>query len=294
MPHEYQYDAETLRDDVKVKDIFVDMMYGRDLNPSKLQSIIATFDRQAIGVVYLSLRDDGRFACLDGWHRVCATKAVEGNDATIPARIYIDLSAEREAELFNQFNRDRTRLSPNQLFKSRLAAGEAQATAIHEVATSLGLQIATGGSGGGKSKKIRNVATIDYVYSNYGESVLREILTLIRDTMGTEGTMFSTGLMKGLGAFLVRYGHEIDRERLVRVLESMSLYRLQGAAQQLSLTSGVSQEMGFGMAVAQMYNKGLRNKLGDWQLRTTANELRRNGRKNTMPADRAVPLPKLR
>lgn len=260
-------DVETLRDDVRVKDIFVDWSYGRPLRHANVEKLMRNWDRQRIGAVYLSLREDGTFACLDGWHRVCACRAVEGEMATVPARVYIDLTPTEEAELFSAFNKDRAALTPGELFRSRLSANERQAHEIYDIVKSIDLDISFDGASG--KRVIQGVATLDKIYEQYGPDMLREVYLTMAGTLGDDSGSLSSAVAKGLAAFLVRYGEQADRKRVHDILSTSSVPRLKMLASQMkAVTPSIDVVTGIGMGLLQLYNTGLRsNHLPPWQMK---------------------------
>lgn len=254
---------ETLRADVKVGDIFLDESYGRLPQKAHVERLVANWDRSRVGVIYLSMRADGRFAVLDGNHRVVACRVAEGDDGALPARVYLDLSVKDEAELFAAFNKDRKALRPAEIFRARLSAGDKSAREIHAIVQSLGYDISWDGRAG--SGIVQSVASLEKVYNTYGADMLREVLITLRNTMGA----FRASTVLGLAAFLVRYRDAMDRARLYAVLESHSFEQWHSTARAVqSMTPAINNSTAFGMALVQLYNTGLRSKhLPPWQAR---------------------------
>lgn len=253
-----------LRDDVKVGDIFLDDSYGRPLRKA-LDKMIVSWDRSKTGVIYLSLRPDGRYACLDGWHRVSACRATEGEDAALPARVYIDLSLEEEAALFTAFNRDRKALSAGELFRSRLTANEKQAHDIYHIVRDIGLDISFDGRDG--EGLIQGVKTLDQIYERYGGDMLREVYVTMAGVIGTHSADIHADVAKGLAAFLLRYGGKAERKRLHDILATNSSQRLRMHANGIRAEApGINLSTAVGMALLRLYNDGMRkNRLAPWQ-----------------------------
>ena len=260
-------EVETLRDDVRVGDIFMDDAYGRPLREGHLDRLTRAWDRSRAGVLYLSMRSDGSFACLDGWHRCCACRAVEGDEAALPARVYFDLDLRAEAALFAAFNKDRAAVKPGELFRSRMAAGEPAALEIHKIVTELGLSLSY--TGKPSANTIQAISSIESVYSKYGGKMLRDVLLTLRNCMGDGAGAIQSSVIKGLAQFVIRYAAEMDMARLYAVLSANSTPRLVGMANSIrSIMPGTQMEVGVGMAILQLYNTGLKSKhLPPWQTR---------------------------
>jgi hypothetical protein len=257
---------ETLRDDVRVGDIFLEEEYGRPLKGPKVNALTAKWDRDRVGVVYLSLRGNGKFACLDGWHRITACRAAEGDEATLPARVYFDLTIAEEAGLFNAFNRDRTKLSAAEIFRSRLVEGEHQAHAIYDIVRAIGLDISFDGRDG--EGLIQGVATLDHIYERYGGDMLRETYLTMSGTMGNESSALSADVAKGLAAFLLRYGDRADRNLLHDILATNTARRIKMHASGIKVEApGLNASTACGMALLRLYNDRVKRgtRLAPWQ-----------------------------
>ena len=255
---------QLLREDVRVGDIILDDSYGRPLSGRNVENLMGKWDRRKVGVIYVSLRSDGRYACLDGWHRVTACRAVEGEDATMPSRVYIDLTIPEEAALFTSFNRDRRALSAGELFRSRLAANEKQAHDIYAIVRDIGLDISFDGRDG--EGLIQGVATLDHIYRMYGGDMLREVYLTMSGTMGNDSSSLSADVAKGLAAFLVRYGDTADRTKLHDILATNTARRLKMHAQGIRVENpGMTPGIAVGIALLRLYNEANKKKrLGPW------------------------------
>ena len=261
---------ETLRDDVRVGDIFLDETYGRPPRTTHLETMAREWNRDLVGVVYLSMRDDGKFAVLDGNHRVMACRIAEGDDATIPAYIYMDLTIEEEALYFHDFNRKRKALFPEDEFKAALVAGDHEALAINAVVESLGLHIGGVRVGGGTSEGfVSGIRALQAVYQSHGENGLREVLLTLRDSMGTGPSAIQATIVRGLALFAARYYEmeSFDRSRLLAVLSTHSPAQLKSLAMNIRAGSPtIDAATSIGMAILQVYNHGLRGHLlPPWQ-----------------------------
>lgn len=259
---------ETVRDEVRVGDIFLDETYGRPPRTEHLEKITKEWQRDLVGVVYLSLRPDGRYAVLDGNHRVMACRINEGDEATIPAHIYIDLSLEEEALYFHDFNRKRKALRPEDEFKAALVAGDPEATEINKIVESLGLHI--GGTGmGDREGFVNGVRALEDVYQSHGANGLREVLLTMRDSMGTGPSAIQATILRGLAQFAARYYAlpQFDRAHLLEVLSTHSPAQLKGLAHTIRAASGSLQmNTAIGMAILQLYNSSKkRGQLPPWQ-----------------------------
>lgn len=268
-------EKETLRDDVRVGDIFLDEEYGRLPRTVNIERMASEWDRARVGAIYLSMRPDGRFAVLDGNHRVMACRVVEGDDATLPARIYLDLTLKEEADLFTAFNRDRAQPRPGDVFRARLAAGDKGAIEIKNIVESLGLRLALDGQAADGA--INAIAAIEKIYQQYGANGLREVLLTLRNTMGTGASAIQAPVLKALAAFMVRYyAHpHFDKARLYGVLSTHSPAQLKALSRTIqSTSSAIDSGTANGMAILTLYNDKLRKgALPEWRRNASTEEV---------------------
>jgi len=256
---------DTIPETVPVSKMFLDRSYGREPNERHVAMLAGSWDRAKANAVILSLRDDGTYAVLDGWHRVTACREVEGNEALLPALVYIDLTLHREAELFVAFNRDKRKLNAAEIFRAELAEGNSDAKDIYKLVTGLDLDISWNGAPG--ENLLVAVGALKFVASQFGLDMLREVLLTIRNTQGTHSSSFANDMMLGLAGFLSRYGDLCDRTRLFAVLSQHSPGQVRSLAHTIQAASpGTAPRNATGMAFLQMYNHGLRTKhLPAWQ-----------------------------
>lgn len=256
-------ERETVGEMVPVMSMFADGLYSRGIGEALVQQMAADFDRSAVGVLYVSLRPDGRYAVLDGNHRWAA--AMAAGITRLPCRVYLDLTPDQEAALFAKFNRDRRAMRPGEIFKARLAARESRAMEIQRIVHGFQLDLAL--TGGAEAGRIQAVATLDKIYSVHGAIGLREVLALAHEAWGREARAYTQQVLSGLAAFWVRYRHQYTRSRFIDRL------KLAGPTQLLAKSNafrtvviGMSPEQAFGRTLLETYNGGLRpqSRLPEW------------------------------
>lgn len=252
-------EEDTLRDDIPLNSIFLDVSYGRVPNSRHVQSIAADWDDEKVGVIYLSLRDDGRFACLDGWHRVEAARIAKV--PSIPARVYIDLTVAEEATLYTAFNRDRRKLQAIEIYRSRLAAGEPRARAIQTVLSSLGLSLNTNPNDG----HVQAVQAVEAIYAMGAETLLSDVLSILLQAWGRSYKSFNGRALYGTAHFLIRFP-DADRSRTISVLQGTTPRGMVTKALTYSeVYHHDSRATGWGRALHGAYNFKLRSgALSEW------------------------------
>lgn len=128
---------------VPVDQIVVDTLYQRDLgvaNRRAIQRIADSFDWMKFSPVLLAPTDGGRFAVIDGQHRVHAAALCA--IATVPAQIVMATTAQ-QAAAFAGVNAEVIRITSHQVYRAALAAHEPWAERCHDVVDAAGCTLMT-------------------------------------------------------------------------------------------------------------------------------------------------------
>jgi hypothetical protein len=254
-------DDQTFLERVPLDKLFV-APYGRPVGAAAIGRMLKQgFDTRKLGIVTLSLRADGRFAVIDGWHRVHLCRHV--GLADILARVFIDLTYEEEASLFSALN---TIKPPTALdrFRSRVESGEPTALGIKHVLDHFGMTVTKrGGTGAEKTKCVSAIVSLERIYEDLNPEGLATILDILIKAWDYDGGSFSTAVLDGMRHFMVRYRREVDLNRLVAQLQRVTPSRLLGLA-----GVGVTSEapaIRVGKQVAVLYNRNARGtRLPEW------------------------------
>lgn len=276
---------ESIREDVRVGDCFLDQSYSRPLNERHIEMLASEWNDKAAGVIYVSMREDGRFAILDGAHRTAAYRSLNGDDATLPAKVYIDLSPREEAALWSDYNKKRRQPSPADVFRADLAAEDQEAVEINAILETIGLHFSL--DQGPRDKGIQAIGTVRKMYRQYNASMVARVLAIISVSQGDGQGAIQGFMLSGLAAFMDRYRQHqnYDDDRLLSVLTTNSPAQIRSLAHTIRASSPVSSENAIGMAILQIYNKGMRNKtLPPWSTRGPLSEEELQRRRENMYA----------
>lgn len=198
-----------LSSSVKANDLLVDFSYQRVVSDKKVKAIIKNFNKNAVGVVTLSIRENGDLYIIDGQHRVEALKALGKGDDDINAIILFDLSVADEAELFVIMNEVRTKPMRTDLHKASAASGDVSSIEIDEVLSSLNLKI-TNSPGYGN---VRAIAIVHKIYDALGKNKLRDVLRVLIDANGNHSSTFVAEYLLAVAAIISNY----DNVNLLRL-----------------------------------------------------------------------------
>lgn len=253
--------SQTMLDWVPIRKMFVDS-YGRPLNQRKVNIMLRDFDFNALGTILLSYRPNDTYATLDGHHRK-ATAEQKGY-THMAARIYIDLTYEEEAALYNAFATVNRQTSLDR-FRARLEAQEKEAMAIRGTLQRVGMDIALNGPAVGR---VQAVSEMDRMYNEYGLEFLSQVVLALHDGWGKESRAWITESLRGFSGFWLRYRNLVDEKHLMDVMRLTPPDRIISLARnhQSLVGKGVNSFRYWGVALREIYNKGMRkNQLPEWQ-----------------------------
>lgn len=200
-------------DTVPVSEMFVDHGYGRPLTESLVKKITASFVEAGLGVVYLSLRDSGMYAILDGQHRWVAAK--RKGIARMHARIYIDLSYEQEAALYTIFGDHRAQ-SRSDIFRAKLEAKDPDAIDIARIIERAGLHFFGALYHNGS---VQAIGACENIYKRYGGETLDLTVRTIYAAFGPAAKAYQAPMLDGVTQFILRYEEQADWVRVVSRLK---------------------------------------------------------------------------
>lgn len=256
-----------------VKSLRVDPTYQRPLDNQRVRRMAKEFDLDALGTIEVSRRNDGQLFVIDGQHRISALFVIGFGEEKVPCLIHYGLSLEEEARIFRMRN---TAVRPNSfaMFRAELAEGGNEAVDIEQTVRRCGLEITQGANRG----TIQAVSALRRVYRNTGGLVLERTLRLIISAWGTQSFNFQADLLVALALVQKRYGVELDRDRLIHQLGTVTANSLlaQARATKVNITasSGSLWAQALPELIVALYNKNLRVKrLPDWERRTNVREV---------------------
>lgn len=212
--------AKALRKQLVVDDLRVNPDAQRRLVPGWSKAIARNFNREAIGFIAVSERQNGKgpyYNIIDGQHRVDAMRQKGLGHSKVNCLVYSCDSDAEEAVLFDQFNTSKSVKSVDR-FLVRVTAGDEVACEVSAIVGECGLVVASGPGPG----HVMATSAMEGVYTGSvlrlkGEvhpETLRRTLNALRAAWSGETDAYHATHIKALGAFLLRYP-DIDYERLV-------------------------------------------------------------------------------
>jgi hypothetical protein len=247
-------EQQTITEIVAVKDINLDMSYQRPLSRVKVQSISSKFNKHAVGVLIVSLREDGQYFVIDGQHRLEAMKKRGVEYAQ--CQVITGLTGQQEAEIYIYCNTNRKNPDALDTFKARLYKGEPMAIAIHKAVEECGLYIAFNRAGTRPPNSVWAVMAMEEIYRKGGEKFLKDILNLAIRSWPGEATNVEGKVLIGLMMFHLKYQGRYVREEFIAKMKVTDLNTLRRRAQYHSENHGGSVYTTFARALQEAYDKG--------------------------------------
>lgn len=265
------YADQFIADSVPSNMLFVDYSYARPLTQARMRKLDKQkYDHRKVGVVLVSMRNtDGTFALIDGQGRLYLARRDE--IATMPARVYLDLTVEQEAELYLAFNRDRDETTAVDDYIARLVAKEPKALSIKDVLGSVGLHVMRGV---GKGNTVQAITAIEGVYSNWGGDALRYVLRKLMEVWPDDSRALTAEMIMGMAAFMARIptlekqsGRTLNQKQLTERLQAKTPAQMKAlATAQKAVKPGMNIGQAMGRAMHMLYDAGRAEqyRLGDW------------------------------
>lgn len=246
--------------------------YARPLRPNRVKKLASKWDRQAAGVLLLSMRADGTFAIIDGQHRREA--AILIGLKTLDALVYIDLSLEDEARLYRKFG-DYLKQTALDRYHAGVIEGDQASLEIKRILSYRDLYVPD--SPGAYSHGIIAVEALVSVYERFGANVLRATIGLLHEAWGTDYHAYRASQVKGTAAFLIRFvqNPKFNRKRLVERMVAQGINSVNRSADSLRDALVSDGPTAWGRALLNLHDRSLSEsaRLGEWTARHLTEEV---------------------
>lgn len=244
-------------------DINISSTYQRQVKPSLVKKIQASFCPAAFGMPTVGRRSNGGLWGVDGQQRTAA--AINMGLPTIPVVIFDSTGPAHEASVFLYMNRNRLRVNADEIFKAAHKEGD---WAMRDILTTLhkhGLNFACFAKKDVKLwPNIRAVSTIQHIYElDGGNGHLDDFLAFLCSTWAGNTEALQNSVMRGLSYFLYKFGDAVDRQSFGKFLRKINPTRLVAEA---NLTGSGNRHVAVAKACFKLYNTSrVRTKLTDAQ-----------------------------
>lgn len=243
-----------------VDQLRTDPTVQRPLDLKRANRIASELNPSAIGVICVSVRDDGNNIIIDGQHRVEALRIAGKNKDKIPCEVYIGLSRPEEAAMFRIRNNTKeiTRLDK---FRVRLVEEDVVALAIMKILHEHGWYLP--GQEGPAKGRFAAVAAIERIFNAdpfSDPNAAHRAITTVTAAWGHDEDAVNGHIVEGVGKFYLKNPNAATSD----VISKLSIY--DGGPRALYGKAGVLKDSTGSLTgaivemVTVLYNKGKRTR----------------------------------
>jgi hypothetical protein len=239
----------------------------RKIKAKTVMKITAGFRYEALGIIVLSERGDGKVYVLDGQHRLRAMHDLGKDDEFVKCHVYTGLTKEQEAEIVKLCSL-RAGKEPGEEWMLDLERGDETICAADALIREIGFR-AQWDVDGTEDGNIRAFTKLREIYAGRGKSsgpkALRWVLIAIRHAYGVEEGP-DRYVLTGIHLFYAKYAGlpQFDYPHFIDALKSLATtpagLTAAGKRRAPGLGSDRRYASGIRQAVLEEYNKGKRRR----------------------------------
>ena len=177
-----------------------DRDYNRTIRAFRVEAISRKFNPDGLGVLYVSLREDGGHYIIDGQHRHQSILELGMGDCEVPCVVHEGLDRAQERLIFLLLNRERLPLSAMEAFEARAAAGENLAGSMKGLLDSYGIQLVRGKQAG--VREMASVGVLEEIDARWGEGMVGRVLALFESGWPEQPGIYRRPLMMAAASIL--------------------------------------------------------------------------------------------
>lgn len=193
-----------------VDQCYVNEEYQRDLNMNRVADMVEDFKESLLNPLKVFEMEDGTVEVFDGQHTLELHKQL--GRKKVPGIPYNGVLSEVEnrAMQFVAANTCQKRLTPLQIFKAELRAGDHRAVTLDKIARSNGYRIGSGSIGA--------VGHVQRIYRRSDAEGVDTVLGFVRSTWGDADQALHGGLLEALDLVLTDEDRPVDYKKLSKRL----------------------------------------------------------------------------
>lgn len=195
-----------------------DRDYNRVIRSFRVEAISRKFNPDGLGVLYVSLREDGCCYIIDGQHRHQSIMDLGMGDCEVPCVVYEGLDRSQERAIFLLLNRERLPLSALEAFEARAAAGENLAGTMKDMLDAYGIRLVSGKQAG--VREIASVGVLEEIDRRWGDVTVGRVLALFESGWPEQPGIYRRPLMMAAASILAE--PEMEDSRLALALGGCS------------------------------------------------------------------------
>lgn len=205
---------------VNTRDIFVDELYQRNLNQTKISRILKDFNPCLINACKVSLRD-GKLWVFDGQHTIAALKKKNGGrDCIVDCKVFYGLTRLDECNLFIAQNGASSPVQANEKMRAMYNNGDKDVINMVRICEKIGLKIDF------RVNKAQNrviaLAALSRSYLALDHNQFADMMDVIHTAWDGASDSLTAEILTGMTKFYAAYYGEFNRKRLISRLSKIN------------------------------------------------------------------------
>ncbi len=196
--------------------------YQRPVEEKDVDKLIRNWNRVVIEPLVVSFRD-GRFNLVDGQHRICAMRKMNGGkDVMALCRIHTGMTYQDEADLCHQLDLSKHRLTLAQSMNAQIESGKnAEVREIRSLIEQNGFTWVMGKKCN-KSHEIAATRAVINAYQLLGGAAFSRMLDLLNRVWHGDAYSLNGAFISGMALFLKTYETAIDDHSFAKRLSGVT------------------------------------------------------------------------
>lgn len=234
---------------IPIKNLVSNQEYQRNLSTRHVKKAANNFDIHQVNPVKVSRRDGINYV-FNGQHTIEIIAAVsDSRETPVWCMVYDDLEYTAEADIFANQMTYVKKLTPIEIFKANIEAGNDKQLTIQELIESYGLKIAPAATPGG----VCCVSSLEYIYDQYGFHVLDRTIRLCVGAWEGTPKSLTSNILKAIARMVFVYGDKLRDDIFKDKIGMMSIKELTRSAKEIRAGS-----LGYAEIMLVTYNKKLK------------------------------------
>jgi hypothetical protein len=246
---------------IPIKNLISDSRYQRNLRASVIAAIAKNFDPAKLGVLRVSRRGKFLFAVIDGQHRLEALRQLGYTE--VLCSVQDNLTVQDEAECFRTQYENAHDLSPYDLFRASVSAGDQFYMSLNDALNKH--NYAVGRASGARC--IAAIGLLTKIASAFGFDTLDKTLGYIDSAWLDDPLVIQSIMLAGMAEFAHRFAEHIDARAFKTRVAKQPPFEMVREFKRRSSGAGSNKSafnplMRYAMCavVVEVYNKGLNSR----------------------------------
>lgn len=240
-------------DKINTKDLCVDELYQRDVDPKRIARIVKNYDPCLVNPVKVSFRDN-KYYIFDGRHTSVAERSIKakGGNVDVECKVFTGLTRLDEMELFVAQNGESSPVNANDKYRALLNFGDPDVCGMVKAAERAGVRVDF--TRGTAHNKITAIRTLMRIYLQMPIEQFVDMLTVLRQAWAGIPDSFGQEMLKGMQQFYANYYGDFKQADLIRSLSKVVPIQIIREGKGLGASSNAATT--YARIILRVYNMG--------------------------------------